>query len=359
MKRPQAPIWPSLQLKGLMALSLVALAACDAPKRAPAAAAANYKVYVTNERSGDLTAIDGATGRVAATYPLGKRPRGIQVSRDGRTLYIALSGSPIAGPGVDESKLPPPDKSADGIGVFDIASAKLVRTITGMSDPEQMVLVGDRLYIASEDSGTVVVIALQTGKILANIPVGSEPEGMNLSPDGKTVWTTSEGEAKVYVIDAATNAVIKAIEVGKRPRSIAFSPDGARAYISGEADRVVKVIDTKSLEVVNTVKMAGDALRPMDVVTSPDGRRLYVSTGRGKMVVALDAVALTQEASVEVGARPWGIALSPDGKTLYSANGSSDDVAVVDTATMAVKAKLPAGKGPWGVAVVAAPPPPP
>ena len=37
---------------------------------------------------------------------------------DSRTLlYVALSGSPIAPPGVDEDTLPPADKTADGIGV--------------------------------------------------------------------------------------------------------------------------------------------------------------------------------------------------------------------------------------------------
>src|SRR3712207_9575355 len=37
-------------------------------------------------------------GKVAATIPVGKRPRGIHASPDGGTLYVALSGSPITGP---------------------------------------------------------------------------------------------------------------------------------------------------------------------------------------------------------------------------------------------------------------------
>ena len=96
----------------------------------------DYHIYVTNEASGDMTVIDSSTLEVAATIPLGKRPRGIHASPDGKTIYVALSGSPIAGPGVDESKLPPPDKSADGIGVFDVRQNKLVRLIQSGSDPE-------------------------------------------------------------------------------------------------------------------------------------------------------------------------------------------------------------------------------
>src|SRR5712672_4176446 len=88
----------------------------------------NYQVYVSNEKSGDVTVINGSDNRVLGTIPLGKRPRGIHAGPDGKTIYVALSGSPIAGPDVDESTLPPPDKTADGIGVFDVAQRKVVRT---------------------------------------------------------------------------------------------------------------------------------------------------------------------------------------------------------------------------------------
>ena len=84
------------------------------------AAAGGPRLYVTNERSGDLSVIDVGTRQIVATVPLGKRPRGVRVSPDGTVLYVALSGSPFAPPGVDEKTLPPPDRSADGIGVVDV-----------------------------------------------------------------------------------------------------------------------------------------------------------------------------------------------------------------------------------------------
>src|SRR4051812_46129711 len=74
-------------------------------------------VYVSNERSGDVTVIDGGTDEVIATLPVGKRPRGIHCSPDGERVYVALSGSPRMGPGVDHARAPA-DKSADGIGVI-------------------------------------------------------------------------------------------------------------------------------------------------------------------------------------------------------------------------------------------------
>src|SRR5207249_5535459 len=94
------------------------------------------RVYVTNEASGTLSVIDAERQEVVATAPLGKRPRGIKASPDGKTLYVALSGSPSAPPGTDESKLPPPDRSADGIGEVDADTYKVRRVIHAGTDSE-------------------------------------------------------------------------------------------------------------------------------------------------------------------------------------------------------------------------------
>src|SRR5436190_10141817 len=91
----------------------------------------DYQICVSNEKSGDITVLDGATRKLVATIPVGKRPRGIIASPDGNRLYVALSGTPISGPPPldaqgnpilrkrkddddddDENKA---DKSADGI----------------------------------------------------------------------------------------------------------------------------------------------------------------------------------------------------------------------------------------------------
>jgi 40-residue YVTN family beta-propeller repeat len=142
------------------------------------------RIYVTNEASGDMSVIDSSTLDVIATVPLGKRPRGIHASPDGKTIYVALSGSPVAGPGVDESTLPPPDKSADGIGVFDVEQNKLVRTIKSGSDPENFDLSkdGKLLYVSNEDAAGVSVVDVAEGRVLSTVRTGEEPEGVRTSP---------------------------------------------------------------------------------------------------------------------------------------------------------------------------------
>jgi YVTN family beta-propeller protein len=332
-------------------------AALGAASVGQAAAPVAYRVYVTNERSGTLSVIDGATHQVVATVQLGKRPRGIKLSHDGKQLLVALSGSPIAGPGVDESKLPPADKAADGIGVVDVQTLSLSRVIRGVSDPEQLAVThdGKQVFIASEDTGTAIVLDTRDGHRIASIPTGGEPEGVSLTPDGKQVYVTSEADHRVTVIDVASLKVVSRIEVGARPRFTGFSVDGAQAFVSNENDGSISVIDTKSGVATGLIKLEGPLTRPVGLVSSLDGKRLHVAAGRSGNVVAIELASRKVVGQVAVGPRPWGIDRSPDGALLYTANGSSNDVSVVDAATLKVIAKVPVGEGPWAAVVGPAP----
>ncbi len=320
--------------------------ACSRPVR-PA-----YLVYVSNESSGDMTVLDPNQPQAISTVPLGKRPRGIHAS--GGFLYVALSGSPAAPPGVDESTLPPPDRSADGIGVVDLAQRKVVGKLYGGSDPEQFAFSRDGkvLYVANEDAAGVSFIEITSGKILTTIRTGEEPEGVTVSPDGNSVWVTSEEDSTVSVIDTSAGKVMKTIKVGRRPRSIAFLPDGTRAFVANENEAAISVIDCALLEAVRRIP-AGAGLKPLGTAITRDGSRLYVTTGRGHKLLAIDTAAEKVVGAVEVGQRPWGVALSPDEKLIFTANGPSNDVSIVDAATFIVVRKIPAGGSPWGVTALA------
>src|SRR5262249_17487848 len=188
----------------VIALASFVVAACGTSEpakpaqSAPAAAASaappapppKVRIYVTNEWSGDLTVINGDTQTAIGTYKLGKRPRGIQPSPDGKSLYVALSGSPPAPPGVEESKLPPPDRPPDGIGEIDADTYQVKRIIHAGNDPEQLAISSDgkRLYIANEDAAQASVVDVEAGTVVATVKIGEEPEGVKIRPDGKVVY---------------------------------------------------------------------------------------------------------------------------------------------------------------------------
>jgi YVTN family beta-propeller protein len=352
----------------LLVVLAVAVAGCsrtEPPAPADKASAAvvpkpvapGIGVYVTNETSGDLTIIDATTRAVVSTIPLGKRPRGIAASPDGSFLYVALSGSPNAGPGVDEKTLPPPDRSADGIGVIDLRQLKLVKVLTGGTDPEVVAVSHDgaRAFVANEDAGQLSVIDVSNGRVVETFKTGDEPEGVRVNPSGDQVWVTSEEDGTAVVIDLAAHKVLKTVKVGPRPRSVAFLPDGTRAYVPSENGATLTVVDAKRLVVLHTIAL-GEGMRPMGTAAASDGRTIYVTTGRSKMVLFVDVASNQVVGSVEAGPRPWGVAVSPDGKTLYTANGPSNDVSVIDVATRQITQKIPAGRGPWGIVVVQQPP---
>jgi YVTN family beta-propeller protein len=333
-----------------------------------ARAAPHYQVYVSNERSGDVTIIDGRDHQVLGTVAVGKRPRGIHASPDGRTVYVALSGTPIAAPPQLDAKGNPifqrgkddddedsvkADKSADAIGVVDVAQRKLTGKISAGSDPEEFSLSkdGSKLYVSNEDVKTASVINIATGKVEHIIAVGQEPEGVATAPDGKRFYVTCEAGGDVYAVETAGYTTVGHFKVNVRPRTMDFLPNADVGFVPSESTGELNVVDTAGLKVTKVIALPPGS-RPMSVKVSLDGRRVYVSNGRAGTVSVLDSRTYELLNTIKVGTRPWGMALSPDGKYLYTANGPSNDVSVVDLQANMEIARVKAGASPWAVAVV-------
>jgi YVTN family beta-propeller protein len=350
---PRAPL---LALVTGLALFVAALAPGPG---GGAARAAGPLLYVSAEESGEVVVVDPDRAQVVARIPVGKRPRAVKLSRDGKRLYVALSGTPRGGPGVDESKLPPPDRTADGVGVVDVATHKLVRTFPSGQDPESFDLSRDGkwLFVSNEETAEMSVVDLAAGKVVRRVPVGPEPEGVTVRPDGKVVYITSEQENAVFAVDTRKLSPLGAIATGPRPRSIVFTPDGATAFVPAENGARVTVVDVAAGKASGEIKIEPKAKtmlgpRPMGAVLSPDGRQLFVSNGRGESVAVIDVASRTVVRLIDgVGARPWGIAVSADGRSLYTANGPSNDVSIIDVATGTVEKRVKVGGLPWGLAL--------
>jgi YVTN family beta-propeller protein len=332
------------------------------------AATASYQIVVSNERSNDVTVISGTDYSVLATIPVGKRPRGIHGSPDGKLVYVALSGTPIAAPpqldahgnpifkrgGDDDDNDAESDKTADGIGVVDLATRKLKGKIFAGSDPEEFALSkdGTQIYVSNEDTKSASVVDIAKGKVEHIIPVGQEPEGVAVTPDGKQFYVTCESGGDVYAIETAGYTVIGHFKVAPRPRTVAFLPSAGIAFVPSESVGLVNVIDSNKFTSIKTITLPTGA-RPMSLKIGADDRYLYVSNGRAGTVSVIDVHSDEIVTNIKVGTRPWGIALSPDGRYLFVANGPSDDISVVDLKSNQEIRRVKAGKSPWSIAVVA------
>jgi YVTN family beta-propeller protein len=117
-----------------------------------------YTVYVSNEKGNSITVIDSDTLEVKETVPVGQRPRGIMLTRDGKYLLICAGDD-------------------DTVQIVDVASNKIVGDLPSGPDPEQLNIhpSGNPVYIANEDDSLTTAIDLEERKVVAEVPVGVEP----------------------------------------------------------------------------------------------------------------------------------------------------------------------------------------
>jgi PQQ-dependent catabolism-associated beta-propeller protein len=314
-------------LRWLTTLLLVAIAS---------EAHAELRIFVTNERSDDVTVIQAETGAVLKTIAVGKRPRGVTASADGKRVYVANSNS-------------------DTLSVIDAAGLTVTASIPAGRDPEGLTFNrdGTLLFVVNENDSAVTVIDVASSRIVKKIEVGTEPETAVASPDGRWVAVSNETSNDVHLIDTATQTVVKKVPVPKNPRGMRFTADSRRLFVASEQAHVVSVVSMDTLSVEKSVATGGS--RPVDVALSRDGKRAWVSHGDSGDVRVLDASTLDLIATIPVGPRAWWTALTPDGSRLYVTVGRAGDVAAIDTAAGRVSGRIPAGKLPWGIVIVDVP----
>jgi len=80
------------------------------------------------------------------------------------------------------------------------------------------------IYVATGRGNSVAVIDAQSQKLVQLIPVGQRPWGLELSPDGRKLYVANSLSNNVSVIDVATKQVIATIAVGDGPWTIAIRP---------------------------------------------------------------------------------------------------------------------------------------
>jgi YVTN family beta-propeller protein len=68
----------------------------------------------------------------------------------------------------------------------------------------------DRMFIANKDSGTLSAIDIARDSVVGYVPVGEEPHGVTMGPDG-LVYVTAKHANKVVVVDPETLSVVREI----------------------------------------------------------------------------------------------------------------------------------------------------
>jgi YVTN family beta-propeller protein len=296
-------------------------------------------LLVVNKAENSLAALDPATGKVLSRVPTGDGPHEVALSADGRTAYVTNYGA--QGPG-------------SSLSVIDVVSGREIRRVDlgPLRRPHGAIVRGTSVYVTAEanrvlarydatantvdwvmgtgEAGTHMVVATPDGGTLftsnigsdsvswfrrpaggqawevTRIPVGRGPEAIDLSPDGKELWTAHSRDGGVSVIDAATGKVRQAFDIGtKRSNRLQFTLDG----------RLVLVSDLDAGE-----------------------------------VIVIDAATRTIVKRLAVGRAPSGILMVPDRARAYVALTGENALAILDLKALAVTGRIPTGQGPDGMA---------
>ena len=215
-----------------------------------------------------------------------------------------------------------------------------------------------RVYTTLPNNNAVDVIDPSTNTVTATIPVGNQPEGIVVSPDGARAYV-SNGDGTLSVIDTGANAVVATISCSCFPPGFAaITPNGKSLYLPTVFGQGVLVISTASNSVATTINTPGTF--PFAAVAAPDGSRVYVLATPDFVsgsVLVVDIATNTVVQSIPVSSGPGlilapDITISPSGANLYvtGVSGSSaESVQVIATASNTVTATIPLGSGGNGI----------
>lgn len=295
------------------------------------------EILILNKAEATMVIVDASTLEIVAKVPTGDFPHEVAVSADGKTAYVANYGG---------------QQPNNSISVIDIPSRKELKRIDlgGFYRPHGIVVADGKVYFTSETSRTVARLDPATEKIdwvmgtgqtathmlamtpdkgkiytaniasdtvtsinlkgppnpanIVQIAVGSQPEAIDVSPDGKEVWVGQNGDGKISIIDPATDKVKETISVGKVPIRVKFTPDGRYVLVSDASSGELVVVDAVTRNEVKRVAVGGV---PVGILVQPDGRNAYVALTQLDIVKVFDLGSMEFVKDLKPGDNPDGL----------------------------------------------------
>ena len=305
-------------------------------------------VYVANNGSDTVSAIDTATNTVVATIPVGSAPLFLAISPDGREVYVTNGGSR------EISVINTATNTVEGqsIGTFTQPWGVTI-------DPT-----GQKLFYVTSGfaSAHAIFLKYDVGDY-RNVQL--VPYGLAVTPDNEWVflinrgapWPGETGSVLRIARDLFTFSGTEIVEtmVGNYPARVAITPDSTRAYVTNQGGQTgpgnVSVIDVATGMVVGSPIQVGT--NPTGIAITPNGARAYVANAGSNNVSVIDTATNTTLGSpIPVGIEPFGVAITTDGTRVYVTNVVSGTVSVIDTASNTVVGDpIPVGDGPFGIAI--------
>ncbi|MGF7215353.1 YVTN family beta-propeller protein [Spirosoma lacussanchae] len=251
-----------------------------------AVSADGRRLAVTNNGQSTQTIqlIDIAGEKLLSEVEIAKSWVGLRFTPDGKRL--------LASGGNDNRVL-----------IYDVSDNKLVKTdsvVLGKPWPVRISVAGvetDRsgktLYAVTKDDSMLYVCNLATKQITSRIKLPAEAYTCQRSPVSDELYITAWGADKVLIYDPSQQKLTGEIAVGSRPNDLTFSRDGKYLFVANANDNAVSVIDLKTRRVLETVTTAlyPDApagSTPNGLALTPDGKTLLVANADNNCLAVFD-----------------------------------------------------------------------
>jgi len=290
-------------------------------------------------KEGNLAIVDPGSGKVVGRVPTGEGPHEVATSSDGRLAFVGNYGAQTPG---------------STLSVIDLVAQKeLHRVDLGpLRRPHGMFYAGGKVYFTAEVNKIVARYDPESNTIDWLLGTGQNTTHMvMLNKDQTQIYTANIGSDSISVLERGPNPMNwtqTVIPVGKGPEGFDVSPDGKQIWTAHSRDGGVSIIDLASKKVVQTLDL--HTKRSNRLKFTPDGKLVLISDIEPGELVILDVPARKEIKRLKLGRNPEGILIAPDGRRAYVAVNGDNKVAVIDLKTLEVSGEILPGNGPDGMA---------
>ena len=297
-------------------------------------------VVVLNKNDNDMVIIDPVTMRVRGRVAVGEGPHEVVLSADGRTAYVANYGAQTPG---------------STLSVIDVAAVRETRRVdlAPLMRPHGIQMIGGKIYFTAETNRMIARYDPAANKV--DWMMGSGQNGTHMvagSADQKRFYTANIGSDTITAFEfqgvPPAQSRITHIAVGKQPEAIDLSPDGKEVWTGLNAEGMVEIVDTATNRSVAKVNIGG---RPYRVKFTPDGKQVVCTMAEPKEILVIDTATRKEVRRIKLESSPLGIVFSADGKTAFVTAVQPDAVLKIDLETGEVIGRVETGKVPDGIAV--------